>query len=340
MNKAVIKEWLNLPNQTQQNIFIEISNKTGLPPAAVEKDWWVVRTLELVFKLDVGLHTVFKGGTSLSKAWGLIDRFSEDIDLALDRKYLGFEGKLSPSQVKKLREHSHDYILEKFSPQLMKIFQEADFVDVRIIPEEATSNDQDPLIIVVNYPSVTEKSKYLQPRVLLEIGSRSLMEPHTLRSFTSLVGEYYKGQPFADLDISIPTVNPERTFLEKIFLLHEEFQKPLDKIRIDRLSRHLYDIERIMDTAFEVKALTDKNLFTNIIEHRKTITPIRGIDYNNHAPDKINFIPPDSIKEEWEKDYRQMQEHMIYKDSLPFNKLLERLASLNNKINKLKFLEE
>ncbi|MDR3665481.1 MAG: nucleotidyl transferase AbiEii/AbiGii toxin family protein [Ignavibacteriaceae bacterium] len=340
MNKAVIKEWLNLPNQTQQNIFIEISNKTGLPPAAVEKDWWVVRTLELVFKLDVGLHTVFKGGTSLSKAWGLIDRFSEDIDLALDRKYLGFEGKLSPSQVKKLREHSHDYILEKFSPQLMKIFQEADFVDVRIIPEEATSNDQDPLIIVVNYPSVTEKSKYLQPRVLLEIGSRSLMEPHTLRSFTSLVGEYYKGQPFADLDISIPTVNPERTFLEKIFLLHEEFQKPLDKIRIDRLSRHLYDIERIMDTAFEVKALTDKNLFTNIIEHRKTITPIRGIDYNNHAPDKINFIPPDSIKEEWEKDYRQMQENMIYKDSLPFNKLLERLASLNNKINKLKFLEE
>jgi predicted nucleotidyltransferase component of viral defense system len=340
MNKAVIKEWLNLPNQTQQNIFIEISNKTGLPPAAVEKDWWVVRTLELVFKLDVGPHTVFKGGTSLSKAWGLIDRFSEDIDLALDRKYLGFGEKLSLSQVKKLREHSHDYILEGFFPQLTKIFQDNDFTDVSIIPEEVTSNDQDPLIIIVNYPSVTEKSEYLQPRVLLEIGSRSLMEPHTLRSFTSLVGEYYKGQPFADLNISIPTVNPERTFLEKIFLLHEEFQKPSGRIRIDRLSRHLYDIERIMDTAFEIKALTDKNLFTNIVEHRKTITPIRGIDYNNHVPDKINFIPPDSIKEEWEKDYRQMQENMIYKDSLQFDKLLERLTSLNNKINKLKFLEE
>jgi hypothetical protein len=340
MNKAVIKEWLKLPNQTQQNIFVEISNKTGLPPAAVEKDWWVVRTLELVFKLDVGPHTVFKGGTSLSKAWGLIDRFSEDIDLALDRKYLGFGEKLSPSQVKKLREHSHDYILEKLSPQLMKIFQEADFVDISITPEEATSNDQDPLIIIVNYPSVTQRLEYLQPRVLLEIGSRSLMEPHTLRSFTSLVGEYYKGQPFADLNISIPTVNPERTFLEKIFLLHEEFQKPSGRIRIDRLSRHLYDIERIMDSEFERKALNDKNLFTNIVEHRKTITPIRGIDYKNHAPDKINFIPPDLIKEEWEKDYRQMQEYMIYKNSLPFDKILERLTSLNKKINKLKFPEE
>jgi predicted nucleotidyltransferase component of viral defense system len=335
MNKAVIKEWLKLTSQTKQNIFIEISNKTGLPPAAVEKDWWVVRTLELVFKLDVGPHTVFKGGTSLSKGWGLIDRFSEDIDLALDRKYLGFGEKLSPSQVKKLREHSHDYILETFSPQLTMIFQEAGFVDVSMIPEEPTSNDQDPLIIIVNYPSVTERSEYLQPRVLLEIGSRSLMEPYTLRTFTSLVGEYYQSQPFADLNISIPTVNPERTFLEKIFLLHEEFQKPLDKVRIDRLSRHLYDIERIMDTEFEAKALTDNKLYNNIVDHRKTITPVRGIDYNNHAPDKINFIPPDSIKDEWEKDYRQMQEHMIYKVSLPFDKLLERLTYLNRKINKL-----
>lgn len=155
--------------------------KLVYPPAAVEKDWWVVRTLELVFQLEVGPHTVFKGGTSLSKAWGLIDRFSEDVDLALDRNYLGFGEELSASQVKKLREHSYSYILETFSPQLKKIFQEADFDNVKINPAETTSNDQDPLIIVVNYPSVTEISQYLQPRVLIEIGSRSLMEPHIVK---------------------------------------------------------------------------------------------------------------------------------------------------------------
>ena len=123
MNEEAIKEWFKLPIQTRKNIFNEISNKTGLPPAAVEKDWWVVRTLELVFQMDIAPHTVFKGGTSLSKAWGLIDRFSEDIDLALERSFLGFPGKLSNSQVKKLREKSCEYISQTFSPNLHEAFR-------------------------------------------------------------------------------------------------------------------------------------------------------------------------------------------------------------------------
>ena len=337
MSKAVIKEWFKLPEKTRGNIFVEISNKTGLPPAAVEKDWWVVCTLKIVFQMDISPHTVFKGGTSLSKAWGLIDRFSEDIDLALDRKFLHFDEKLSKSQVKKLREHSCKYIAGTFSPQLSSSFQKAGFNNLKINPIDITSDDQDPLIIEVNYPSVTEKLQYLQPRVLIEIGSRSLMEPHSIKSFCSFVGEYYKDEPFADKNIDIPTVNPERTFLEKIFLLHEEFQKPHDKIRVDRLSRHLYDIEKMMDTEYEKKALSTKNLYNNIVEHRKTITPIRGIDYNNHTPEKINFIPPDDLLKLWEKDYKFMQESMIYKDSLPFDKLIERLTLLKNKINQLNF---
>lgn len=335
MNESALKEWFKLPDSTKQNIFVEISNKSGLPPAAVEKDWWVVRTLDLVFNMDVGPHTVFKGGTSLSKAWKLIDRFSEDIDLALDRKFLGFAEQLSQSQVKRLREHSFSYISEEFTPALNSVYKEAGFENLAINIAQTTSHEQDPLIIEVNYPSFTETSEYLKPRVLVEIGSRSLMEPHTAKSFSSLVGEYYKDQSFADEDITIPAVNPERTFLEKIFLLHEEFQKTPDKIRVDRLSRHLYDIEKIMDTEYETTALSNLQLYKNIVEHRSTITRIRGIDYDNHAPDKINFIPPDEIIEEWKKDYKQMQESMIYKESLPFEKLLERLNTLKTIINKL-----
>jgi len=93
-----------------------------LPPAAIEKDWWVVRTLELVFTTEIAPHTVFKGGTSLSKAWNLIDRFSEDIDLALDRKFLGFNKEMTNSQVKKLREHSFKYISSTYFPLLQKTF--------------------------------------------------------------------------------------------------------------------------------------------------------------------------------------------------------------------------
>ncbi|HOI30994.1 MAG TPA: nucleotidyl transferase AbiEii/AbiGii toxin family protein [Melioribacteraceae bacterium] len=337
MNETAVKKWFELQDATKQNIFVEISNKSGLPAAAVEKDWWVVRTLDLVFNMDVAPHTVFKGGTSLSKAWKLIDRFSEDIDLALDRKFLGFAEQLTQSQVKKLRERSCSYIVDTFAPALISVYKEAGFQSLEIKVAPTTSDDQDPLIIEVNYPSVTETSEYILPRVLIEIGSRSLIEPNTQKSFSSLVGEYYKEQSFADDDITIPAVNPERTFLEKIFLLHEEFQKTPDKIRVDRLSRHLYDIERIMDSEYGQIALSDSKLYNHIVEHRSSITRIRGIDYSNHVPSKINFIPPDSLIEEWKNDYKLMQESMIYKESLPFDKLLERLITLKTNINQLTF---
>ena len=161
------------------------------------------------------------------------------------------------------------------------------------------------------------------------------MEPFEKCSFTSFVGEYFRGRPFADELITIPTVRPERTFLEKIFLLHEEFQHPLKKIKVERKSRHLYDLEKLMDTGFAKAALWDKELYQTIVEHRKTITPLRGIDYSNHTPDKINPIPPDSIIGEWEKDYNAMQESMLHRPSLPFDKLIARLYELKARINSL-----
>ena len=200
---------------------------------------------------------------------------------------------------------------------------------------EIKSPDEDPVKIEVSYPAVTEKSEYLPPRVLIEIGSRSEKEPFSEKQFSSFVGEHFTGRNFADSNITIPTVNPERTFLEKIFLLHEEFQQPTEKVKVDRQSRHLYDLEKLMDTEFGIKALADKNLYQHIVEHRRTITPLRGIDYANHAPDKINPIPPDNIIQEWKKDYEQMRQSMIYRESLSFDKLIGRLTELKNRINKI-----
>ena len=188
----------------------------------------------------------------------------------------------------------------------------------------------------MNYPGLIEKSEYIQSRVLIEIGSRSLKEPFTIRKFSTFVGEYFSDKSFADSEISIPTVNPERTFLEKIFLLHEEFQKPKEKIKVNRLSRHLYDVEKMMDTDFAEIALSNKELYQHLVEHRKTITPLREIDYANHAPDKINPVPPKSLFDAWQKDYEQMQQNMIYGESLPFAKLLDRIYQLKERINQIK----
>lgn len=298
----------------------------------------MVRTLEIIFNSSIANHTVFKGGTSLSKAWGLIDRFSEDIDLALDRKFLGFEkadSEMTSSQVSKLRRLSFSFIAEKYFPEISEKFIESG-LDVKIQPGEIKADDQDPLVIEIYYPSVTDLIGYLQPRILIEIGSRSLMEPFSTKSFVSMVGEHYAGREFADLHIAVPTVNPERTFLEKIFLLHETFQIPNERTKIERKSRHLYDLEKLMDTDFAVTALSNKELYQTIVEHRRTLTAIRGIDYANHTPDKINPIPPDEIIGEWEKDYVAMQQSMLYNPSLSFDQLITRLKILKDKINMLK----
>jgi predicted nucleotidyltransferase component of viral defense system len=335
MNIAAIQEWLKLTEQTQRNIFEETAKAIGLPAAAVEKDWWVVRTLELVFGSSIAAHTVFKGGTSLSKAWGLLDRFSEDIDLALDRKFLGIEkpdSEMTGSQVSKLRRLSVEFITGKYFPELTEKFKTAG-LDVNIQLAEVKTNDQDPLIIEIYYQALTDPIAYLQPRVLIEVGSRSLIEPYDERSFTSMVGEIFAGREFADSNIIIPSVNPQRTFLEKVFLLHEEFQLPIEKIKIERKSRHLYDLEKLMDTEYAVAALKNKELYDTIVEHRKKLTALRGIDYANHTPDKINPIPPDAIIGAWKKDYQAMQENMLYNPSLSFDELIARINILKERVN-------
>lgn len=338
MNTKAISHWLQLSTTDQQAIFNELAAETNLPDAAIEKDWWVVRTLELVFASSIAPHCVFKGGTSLSKAWNIIDRFSEDIDLALDRRFLGIEksdSEMTGSQVSKLRGLSGKFITDKYFPELAELFHNARLkVDLQLA--ETNADKQDPQTIEIYYTSVTESIAYLQPRVLIEIGSRSLMEPSEKRSFSSIVGEKYKGRPFADENIIIPSVNPQRTFLEKIFLLHEEFQLPVEKIKVQRKSRHLYDLEKLMDTDYAIAALNNKELYQTIVEHRKKLTALRGIDYANHKPDKINPIPPDAILGDWEKDYQIMQESMLYNPSLSFEQLIARIKTLKERVNAIK----
>ncbi|WP_020598881.1 nucleotidyl transferase AbiEii/AbiGii toxin family protein [Spirosoma panaciterrae] len=333
IDKVRLQTWLQLPGATRLNIFNETARRMGLPAVAIEKDWWVVHTLALVFSMECAPALIFKGGTSLSKGWGLIQRFSEDIDLAIDRDYLGYPGDLDRQTIKKLRKASYQFMTQTFLPELNAKFNEAGFTGVNVSYQHTGQSDQDPLIVEIYYPSLTEQETYVQPRVLVEVGCRSLREPTTHRTFTTLVAEQFSERPFADAPITIPVVNPERTFLEKIFLLHEEFQKPADKIRVDRLSRHLYDIEKLSQSAFADLALKDADLYQTIVDHRKRFTSITGIDYANHSRDKLAFVPPTHLLADWEADYRQMQENMIYGETWPFVELIEKLTTLQKCIN-------
>ncbi len=333
MNKLALQEWFKLTDQNRLNIFLEVAERTSLHESSVEKDWWVVQTLSVIFSMKYAEVLIFKGGTSLSKGWNLIQRFSEDIDLALDREFLGFKGELSKGDIKKLRRKSYQFITETFTEELKNKFAELGFENVLVKYRKVENHDQDPLIIEIYFPTLTAKDSYLKPAVLVEVGSRSLKEPFTQRSFGTIISEVFTDRPFADKPISIPVVNPERTFLEKIFLLHEEFQKTQDKIRVERLSRHLYDIEKLSQTEYAEIALQDTELYNTIVKHREIFTPISGIDYANHSPDKIRFIPPDTILKDWQQDYETMIQTMIYDNPLPFDELIKRLTELQKRIN-------
>lgn len=326
--------WLTLSKKRRIEILNQATELTGLPAIAIEKDWWVTLCLNASFSLPYSEHIVFKGGTSLSKGWDLIERFSEDIDLAIDRKFFGFDGDISKTQIKKLRKQSCEFISTEFLKGLIKTLTDWGAIkQCKLFAQPVNDSDKDPQVIEIHYDSVVDTSEYLPQRVLIEVSSRSLMEPTEKREINSILSLNFPKLDFATDAFVIPTVLPQRTFLEKIFLLHEEFSQEPEKIRIDRLSRHLYDLVRLMDTEHGIAALKDKELYNNIIVHREKFNPLRGIDYSNHTPDKIKIIPPDTAIKDYENDYTEMTKFMIYGEALPFDGLIKRISELQTRTN-------
>ena len=330
-------KWFLISNEEKRIAYNNISIDTGLPAYAVEKDWWVVQTLAILFEMEVGEHLVFKGGTSLSKSWGLIERFSEDIDLAINRSFFGFEGELSRSKRKNLRKSSKEYISNDLYNKLKESFESKGLTGINFYKQESEESDLDPVCLYVYYPEIIKSPGYIEPRVKIEIGSRSLREPYEDRSIISILDESYPSAKFAQTSIVVPTVLPERTYLEKIFLLHEMFQRSADKRKVERYSRHLYDIYRISKTSYSENALNDHDLYQTIVNHRYKFTKLGNVDYNLHQPQTISFIPPKEELSDWKKDYTTMQEQMIYGDSPAFQDLITSLETLQEKINVIKW---
>lgn len=334
-------KYVDLSKEDQQEVIQRVHAETGLIGQIIEKDWWVTTVLRALFSLPYSEDLSFKGGTSLSKCWQLISRFSEDADIAINREYLGFGGELSKTQISdKLRRASCTFVREKLQFDLAEKIIEMGIdvskfkIHVDITPVTTT----DPEIIEVAYPSIfEEESPYIRHKVIVEVSGRSMNAPVIPVSINSLINEIYNRVPFSEPSFKVNAVAPQRTFLEKLFLLHEEFSKPLKQMRTKRMSRHLYDIVQIMNTPIAEEALTDEDLYRSVIGHRRTFIGMRNFDYSTLLPKSIRIIPPDNIIEVWRQDYNTMQETMIYGDSLPFDKLVEKLYILNDRIRELSY---
>ena len=326
----------DLSPRDKQDVINRVQAENGLNRQLIEKDWWVTAVLRALFALPYREHISFKGGTNLSKCWHLINRMSEDVDIAIDREYLGFSGCLSKTQISdKLRRAACSFVREKLQydlkEQLAKngVREDCFSVNVNITPITTT----DPETVEVIYQPVYSDNPYVRSKVIVEVSGRSMSEPVVPIALKSFIDDVFVNAPFAEEGFEVRAVVPQRTFLEKVFLLHEEFAKPLDRRRTERMSRHLYDIGQIMDTPIAEEALGNRDLYDSVIEHRRTFIGLKGFDYDTLQPQSIHLHLPDESYEAWKKDYETMQESMIYGNSLPFDELLQKIYSLNERIN-------
>lgn len=328
-------DFFTIDKEEKIAIFTEIATQLGMKPFAVEKDWWVSRTLEIIFQMPIAQHLVFKGGTSLSKAWKLINRFSEDIDLAIDRDFFFKSEKgWSRKEIAKLRKKAGIYSTGAFFEELQAELQKKGFSELEFKVVDNGDSDQDPRVLEIYYPNVIEPdTEYILPRVQIEVSCRSLREPFSTQTFGALVDEFYSGKEFAAPLFAVPTVNAERTFLEKIFLLHEEFHRPAHKRRVDRLSRHLYDVYHLAQAGVASKAITDKELYETIVAHRYRFARVGEVDYNLHHPNSLNPMPPKQVIADWEADYAKMKDDMIYEENKPsFEDLIDNIEDLRKQL--------
>lgn len=328
--------WIELNKKQRIAVLEQVASVKGLPTFVVEKDWWVCMILRAIFQSQYSSSIIFKGGTSLSKAYSLINRFSEDIDLIIDRELLGFGELKSKSQIKKLRKTSGGFIINEFREELIAQLKllNIDCSQYEIKYNAQVDDTSDPNILEIYYHSIVpNKNVYIHQRVLLEIGARSLIEPMEVKEISSLIDAQYASLDFSDLPFDVQVVIPTRTCIEKILLLHEEFSKPINKIRTDRLTRHFYDLDKLMASIYGTMALNDHHLFEVIVEHRKTITPLRDMDYSNHVKGKLRIFPPIEVIVLWEKDYKIMQDNMIIGSSLSWEDLLVRIKEIERLFN-------
>lgn len=336
-------KFIDIPEDSQRQAINTVALKTGLPPSSIEKDWWVTQVLKALHTLPYAEYIAFKGGTSLSKCWNLIARFSEDVDIALSREFLGFSGELSKTQISdKLRRAACSFVREKMQYDVRNallesgIRAEAFSVDMVITPITTT----DPEVINITYHSLYEVSPYIKNTVKIEISGRSMVEPIEKKAINAAIDAHFPKTPFVEKPFEVNAVIPERTFLEKVFLLHEEFKK--DIVRVERMSRHIYDLAMMMNSKEQIadRAIHNEALYRAVLEHRRKFIGLKGFNYDELYSDTLCIVPNEDIARQWQDDYKFMCEHMIYGQVPSFEELIDKLRILNEQIRQLNYQKQ
>ncbi len=331
-----------LPNKDRADLFSEAAATTGFPAGLLEKDFWVCWSLKHLFSIEeFAGHLMFKGGTSLSKVFNAIHRFSEDLDLAVDWRLIGIGEDqpgvgLSKNQRdklwKKMEADCRDYIAGPFQTALMDRF-----VSVLGAPEDwkLAVDPRHPDNLVFQYPvTVPEQVGYLKAPILLELGTLAAFTPSDQYTVTPMVATNF-ADIFYDAVCPVRAVNAERTFWEKATILHREFHRDANRPLDDGYSRHYYDLAMLAANA-KLKAVVvgDTDLLAEVVAHKQHFYPQAWAMYETAVPGSLKLQPSAIWTDELRADYAAMQ-IMMYPDSEPptFDQIVETLIALEDEIN-------
>lgn len=331
------------------DLFRASAAKRGVSAAIIEKDFWVCWTLKRLFTLSApAAGLILKGGTSLSKAYGAIERFSEDVDLSFRREDLGFGGENDPAaaqsgkqrvkRLEQLAEACNVMVRERFRPRLEESFSAAlgtpasgETWDLGFDPDDAEGQT-----VVFHYPRRIARGgeaipAYLRPQVRLETGARGEHWPAEEKGILPYAAETHR-EMFRDPGCMVHVLAAERTFCEKLTVLHACHHCPASKSLRGRQSRHYYDVARLYEVGIGKKALESAELLRAVSAHQAAFFRAAWANYEGAVPGTLRLVPPATRMAELEEDYEKMKE-MIFGEPPAFAHILEVLVEIERSAN-------
>ena len=338
-------KFANLPAAERQLYFEQTAERMNLPSHLIEKDFWVCFTLKVLFDLDdFKDHLTFKGGTSLSKVYKVIERFSEDIDFAVNRNLLGFgsdnapdaEGISGEERKRRLASLADACLLrvrDDLYPKLTEAIKHSLFISDEWsleFKEDESANQ----VIYFNYPRTlaTQTNSYNPPFVRVEMTARTDNHPAEKAIVCPYVADYY-GDAFEDANVTVSALLAERTFWEKVTILHQfHYQDNPDGVA-DGFSRHYYDVFELVAKGVADSAINMSELLPEVADHKRNFYRQAWANYDlARNPKTLELMPHSNIVSTIEDDYRDMRE-MMFGDTPDFADILQCLAELKQRIN-------
>ncbi len=336
-------DFASLPTAEKRTYIEQAALRTGLAPEVLEKDFWVVWLLGKLFSLEtISPSILFKGGTSLSKAYGLIHRFSEDIDISIDRSLLGFDGERDPLTAQTNTEANRrlgalqaacaDYVkgplMAALTESVAKILSAGWALEL---------DQRDPLTILFSFPSVLSKKvfRYITPYVKLEFGARADLWPQERKRIRSCLADVFPGVTNEHLGLEIQTLGVARTYWEKATILHAEFHRPETKEFPTRLSRHHYDLFMLSSSDHGEMFASDSSLLEQVVRHKEIFFRSSWANYQDARPGSLKLVPPAHQVVSLAEDYALMRQ-MFFSEPPSLNEILNKLQEVETRFNQTK----